>query len=1128
MFDIKVSRACKAMRWRRSKSIQFKLSVILLFAGTLQVCAMTYGQNITLNKKNVKLSAVLKEIEKQSGYHIFYDNRVVPTQEIVSVNYNNENIENVVKQLLATYNVSYSIVDKNIILNKAETPGVSSATPAGKKNTAEIQERTVTGTVRNAKGEVLKGVTVVQRNYTATTVSDDNGHYSIKAVGNTPTLLFSFVGYQTKEIQVTGSHLDIVLEENIEEVEEVVIVGYRAVKKELVNGSVATVQMADKEKQTLTHASQALYGTSGVWINQAGAKPGSDGTTIRIRGVNTLSNANPLVLLDGIEYNFNEIDPADIETITVLKDAAAAIYGSRSSNGVILITSKSGKAGKTKFDIRSHTGIQQASFLPDVVDDPILYMQMRNRAEANSGKTAVSYTQDQINEYRDGLLTDPTIYPASNWFDIAMENGWLQQHNARVSGGNQQYTFTVGGGYMYQKGIFIDNDDAKRYSFDVKVTAQATPRLKVTGGIIGNLREFNEVGYGTGTVMNTIMRALPIMSDYHRNNYYGSTWLFTPGRNNIENPRMQVEQGFTYRDYQETLTNLSLEYKLPFHITYYNTLGYRRVDHFSKDFMPQMYTVDPKTGDVRNFNGSAPRVKDWDSLDKQFTLSHRLVYEQQLGDHQLHAMLGQDYQVNDARNFQAYNWGFYDNSLYELNALSDQTNAQATGYSAMSKLASVYSRLAYDYRGKYMVEGTLRYDGSSRFAPGNQWSFFPSMSVGWLISREDFFRSQTINMLKFRASIGKLGNQAVSIGAYNSTVNISNAYNYSFGGTTDGGAAITALTDRNIRWESTLSYNAGLDMSLWNKLNLTADYFYKRTFDILRPITIPGQIGGLTGPTVNLGKVDNKGWELGANFSDKKGDIDYGINGSVSYVKNKVVDIAGQQVISGRYIIKEGYSINSYYLYDALGYYQTQTEIDDAQAVYGTRSKLRPGYIKYANINNDNFIDDEDKIITGSTIPDYTYGFGARVGYKNVVLDAQFQGVANVDVYPAANVAMPFNNGAGVTYDWARESWTPDHPNAKLPLLTTFTDANENFINSTFWLRDASYLRMKNISLTYNVSDRWLKTWGGSKLAVYISGQNLWTISKFKMWDPELTTTKGDLYEYPNLKSYSVGLNLTF
>lgn len=1105
--------------------LTMKLTVVIFFVSMTISLGNVHGQRVSLDYQKTPLKKVLVDISKQSGYTFIYDEKDISSIDLVSIAINDGNMSEALDILFRGMPLAYHIKGRSIAINRLRASPKTDSRMVSK----ELQQM-VSGRVTDEKGTSLSGVSVAVKGTDRGTSTATDGTYTIEVPAGQQVLVVNYMGYAPQEIVWTGqAEVNVMLKEQLTGLDEVVVVGYGTQRRADVTGSIAVVKMEEKEKQTITNASQALYGTSGVWVNQVGSKPGDDQTTIRIRGVNTLSGASPLVLLDGIEYNFNEIDPADIETITVLKDASAAIYGSRASNGVILITSKKGKAGKTEINVRSHSGMQQATFLPDVVDDPILYMQMRNRAEVNSGRTAISYTQAQIDEYIAGMSEDPTIYPSSNWFDIALDNGWLQQHNARVTGGNEQFNFTVGGGYMYQKGVFIDNDDAKRYSFDVKVTAQATPKLKISAGIIGNLREFNEVGYGTGTVMNTIMRGLPIMSDYHRNNLYGSTWLYTPGRNNIENPRMQVEQGFTYRDHQETLTNLTLEYKLPFNITYHNTMGYRRSDRFSKDFLPQMYTIEPKTGDIRHFNASAPRMKDWDSLIKQFTLTHRLDWQQQFGDHNLHAMLGQEYQINDGRNFQAYNWGFYDNSLYELNALSDQTNAQATGSSYMDKLASVYSRLVYDYQGKYMLEGSLRYDGSSRFAPGNQWSFFPSMSAGWVVSRENFFNNDTFNMLKLRGSIGKLGNQAVGRFAYNSVVNISNAYNYTFGGGIAGGAAITALTDRNIRWESTLSYNIGVDMSLWNnRLSIEADYFYKRTFDILRAISIPSQIGGLAGPTVNLGKVDNKGYEAGFNFNDSKGDFTYGANGSITYVRNKVVDIDGQQVISGRHIIKEGYPINSYFLYEALGYYQTQEEIDNAQAVYGTRSKLRPGYIKYANHNGDNYIDDEDKIVTGGTIPDYTYGFGARLGYKNLSLEVQFQGVANVDVYPTANVAMPFNNGAGVTYDWARDSWTPNNPNSSLPLLTTVTDANENFINSTFWLQDASYLRMKNITLTFNLPDQWLKTWGGTRLSLYVSGQNLWTLSNFKMWDPEMTITRGDLYEYPNLKSYSAGLNLTF
>ncbi|WP_164111570.1 MULTISPECIES: TonB-dependent receptor [Sphingobacterium] len=1112
-------------RWRLPSQLSYsmKIGTLALTGIFLSISALAFPQRVTIKMENATLKQFLEHVQTQVDVALLYSDQLIANKRI-TVNTKNRDFKEVLSKELSKHHLTFKESDGQITI----VPNSSYATSTDLLRSQEVQQHTVTGVVRNAAGEILKGVSVIESGGPGRAITDENGTFSLKVSTAIPILIFTYLGFERLELKADQAKIEVFMKEVSAAVDEVVVVGYRAIKRDLVNGSVSTVNMVDKEKQTLTHASQALYGTSGLWINQAGAKPGKDATTIRIRGVNTLNNANPLVLLDGIEYNFDEIDPADIETITVLKDASAAIYGSKSSNGVILITSKKGHAGKTKIELRSHTGIQQASFLPKVVNDPILYMQMRNRAEANSGKAALSYTQEQIDEYRSGMGTDPSVYPASNWFDIALDNGFLQQYNARVSGGGDKYTFTVGGGYMNQQGIFIANDDAKRYSFDVKVSAQATPRLKINAGIIGNLREFNEVGYGTGTVFGVIMRGLPIISDYHKNNLYGASWLYTPGRNNVENPRMEVEQGFTYRDYQETLTNFNIAYKLPLNLTYHSTLGYRRVDHFSKDFIPQMYTVDPKTGDIKNFNSTAPRIKDWDSLEKQFTLSHRLVFEKELGQHNIHAMFGQDYQINDGRGFQAYNWGFYDNSLYELNALSDQTNAQATGGSSKDILASLYSRVAYDYQQKYMVEGSLRYDGSSRFAPGNQWALFPSMSLGWMLSKEDFFNSKAIERLKIRGSLGKLGNQAVTNGAYNSTVNINNSYNYSFGGVTAGGAATSALADRNIRWESTTAYNIGLDINLWNKLNITGDYFYKRTYDILRAIAIPSQVGGLSGPTVNLGKVDNEGWELAVDYADQVGLFNYGIQGSVSYVKNKVIDIADQQIISGRYIIKEGHSINSYYLYQADGYYQNQAEIDNAQAVYGTRSKLRPGYIRYNNNNGDNYIDDADKIVTGSTIPDYNYGFSASLGYGQVMLDAQFQGVANVDVYPTGNVAFPFNNGAGVTEDWARDSWTPSNPQAELPLLTTYTDASENFINSTFWLRDASYLRMKNISLTYNLPLRWLERVHIAKAALYISGQNLLTWSKFKMWDPELTTTKGDLYEYPNLKSYSIGLNLNF
>ncbi|MEI3553905.1 MAG: hypothetical protein V8Q54_04125 [Alistipes senegalensis] len=379
------------------------------------------------------------------------------------------------------------------------------------------------------------------------------------------------------------------------------------------------------------------------------------------------------------------------------------------------------------------------------------------------------------------MKTDRSVYPASDWFDICLEDGYVQQHSVRLSGGTDAVTYSMGFGYTDQKGVFIDNDDAQRYAFDLKLNARVCDALNVSGTFQGNLRTFDEVGYSTGTVLNTIMRGLPIFSDYHRNGLYGSTWLFTPGRNNIENPRMEVEQGFVYRNYQELLATINADLRLAPHLKYYATVGFRKTDHYSKNFIPQMYTVNPKTGDTKKFNSAAPRLKDWDAVAAQYTVSHRLVWENDYDRHNIHVMLGQDWQHNDSRNFQAYNYGFNDNTLTEFEALTNQTNAQATGSSWMKRMISVYGRLAYTYDDRYMIEGTLRYDGSSNLSRDNRWHMFPSVMVAWNLSREKFFAVKQIDLLKLRASYGVMGSKSVSPYSYQMTYDAIDQ-NYSFGG----------------------------------------------------------------------------------------------------------------------------------------------------------------------------------------------------------------------------------------------------------------------------------------------------------------------------------------------------------
>ncbi|WP_162618569.1 TonB-dependent receptor [Pedobacter yulinensis] len=1098
-----------------------KVIIACIFFACAGVSAKSVAQ-ITLSEQNASLEKIVAKIKKQSGFLFWYESGLLRKAAPITVKLKNASISEIMDACLKNQPLTYSIVDQTVVITEAAV-----------RHPAAPKQTDIRGKVVDDQGAPLIGATVRVKNSTRVAITDANGSFQLSAVSPADVLVVSYTGYLALEVPAgNGQALTIALKQDAASLSDIVVVGYGTKRKAELTGSVAVIDMKSKEQQTLTNASQALYGASGLWVNQSGAKPGNDGTTIRIRGVNTLSNANPLVLLDGVEYSLSEIDPNNIETITVLKDASAAIYGSKSSNGVILITSKTGKKGTPQVEYRSNFAIQQATYLPDVVTDPIQYMEMRNQAEINSGKlpTGVSYTPAQIAEYRSGLGTDNDVYPASDWFDIVFRNGFVQQHNLRASGGGDAVTYTMAGGYMDQKGLFIANDDAKRYSFDLKVDAQLSPRLKVGGSLVGNVRNFNEVGYGTQTVLSVVMRGLPIMSDYKQGELYGSSWLATPGRGNYENPRMEVEQGLTRRNIQDFLTRVTVQYKLPINITYDANLGYRKRDTWSKDYIPLMRTINNKTGEIRNFNfGTPPRVKEWDGNEAYYTLSHRLSWQAKIAaHHSLSAMVGQDYWYYDLKNFQGYKQGFFDNTLTDLNASTSQLNAQVTGSSSIEKLASFYSRLAYDFKDKYLLEATFRYDGSSRFAPGNQWSFFPSFLAGWRIDKEDFFgEGKAISLLKLRASYGKLGNQAVALYSYLNNVSTS-GFQYSFGGVETGGAAVTSLSDRNIRWETTASYNIGLDMAAFSgKLDLSADVFKKRTSGILRPIGIPSQVGGLNGPVTNIGVVDNTGYEVSAGYRDQFGNVSVGINASASYVRNKVVDLRDEQIISGRFITKEGYPIQSYYLLQDDGYYQSQDEINNG-VNYGTTSKLRPGYIKYVNQNGDKVINGDDRIITGSSIPKYNYSFGTMTEYKGFRLETQFQGVLGVDVYPTANLAVPFNNGAGVTKEWATDAWTESNRNAGLPLLTTFTDASENFQNSTFWLQNASYLRLKNIQLSYKLPQRLIDFARIKRVELYLSGQNLLTFSRFKSWDPELTITRNDLYEYPTMKSFTLGLNANF
>jgi TonB-linked SusC/RagA family outer membrane protein len=1092
------------------------LIVLLLLSPALSAQP---AAGITLSVKNETLQTVFDQLERTTACRFTYKDVVLPTEKNISITATNSPVEAFLDRLLAPAGLSY--------LRTGNTFAIVRRAPG--KDPVVVE-----GRATDKSGDPVTGASVTLKNNPGKgTVTGVDGTFSLPVEAG-QTLVVSCLGYETQEIPAGNrKRLNIQLKESNRPIDEVVVVGYRTVKKLSLTGSVSAIEMKQKENQPITNTGQALYNTPGVWIGQGESKPGRDGVSIRVRGVNSLNNVAPLVLVDGIEYDINEIDPASIHSITILKDVSAAIYGSKAANGVVLITSKSGAKGKARVEYKGSAGVQRATCVPDVVSDPVFYMRLYNQAQINGGidPSAVNYRPADIAEYEAGLGTDPTLYPASDWFDIMLRDGLIQKHSLRLSGGTDAVTYSTGIGYTGQTGIWLANDAAQRYSWDFKLTAHASEKLNVTASMLGNFRPFEEPEWGIGSALDATMRALPMYTEWHKNNIYGASWLSTPGINTSANPYMFAGEGNTLREYSEFLASLAVDCAIAKNLKYYATLGWRKTDHFSKDWRPLMYIMqNTKTEYLLKYSTNLPFLKDWYSGNWQLSLSHRLVYENTFaGRHNLHAMIGHDVQDNKSRNFQAENKiKFTDNTLQELSVLKDYSNAVTTGGSWFERLISVYGRLAYTFDEKYLLEATLRNDASSRLAPGHRWALFPSVMLGWRIDRESFFEEPQVDLLKLRASVGEMGSQSVDRYSYMMTV--AAQANYTFGGTQVATAAVSNLVDPELTWEKTRSYNVGADLGAFNnKLYLEADLFYKRTFDILRRKTAPAQVG-LGGPTSNVGIVDNKGYEISLAWRDKIKNVSYGLNASLAYVHNEVVDLKGEQIISSdRRITLEGYPINSFYMYEADGYYASYDEIAAAKAVYGSRAALRPGYIKYVDQNNDNVIDEKDRIVVGSIIPKYNYSFGISLGYKNFALESTFQGVSEVNVYPTGNLAFPFYNGAPLTWEQTGKSWkSPEDVNARYPLLTLYSSGSNNFIPSTQWLRNAAYLRMKNIQLSYTVPQALTQHWKMNTVTIYISGQNLLTFTEYTDGDPEMTGTRDNLFEYPNLKTLSMGINVTF
>jgi TonB-linked SusC/RagA family outer membrane protein len=999
---------------------------------------------------------------------------------------------------------------------------------------ASAQSGGVTGIVTDIAGEPLIGVNVRVKGTDTGAITDVDGRFVIRQVQPGATLVASYIGYVPQEIVVgRGLELHITLIEATSEVEEVVVVGYGTQKKVNLTGSVSSVKGDELAKRPIMSTVQALQGmAAGVTVTSNSGQPGKEGESIRIRGIGTLNNNDPLVLVDGVAGSLNAVASNDIESISILKDAASsAIYGSRASNGVILITTKRAKDNEFTVGYNATLGWQ------NVVDQPkflgaIDYLELYDMAAANDARNpvtgepgGVTFGKDYIENYRKGMASDPYRYPDTDWAAITYRSpAFQQQHNLSFSGGSRKFKTLASFNFQDQYGIFPDTY-LKRYSVrvnsDYVFSDHFSAGIDVMGrySVVSEPRGLNNAAF----TMGEVRRMPPIYAPYTPS---GKPAYMSVGTNTWATAKEEFS-GYNRNYYQEGMINLKMSYspfrslKLDFayaprmnfssNKVFVNKIDYYRVN---EDGSEQFVQTTPQT---RILNHS----KDYSMNGDLKILAN---FSDSFGKHNLTALAGFQQIINSWEQLVGRREGS-DFTYDQLNAfpVQNQTNS---GSATEWALQSWFGRINYDFAGRYLLEANVRYDGSSRFALGYKWGIFPSFSAGWRVTEESFMKNVAwLDNLKLRASWGQLGNQE-GLGEYPFSMDINLSVPVVFNRTVAQGYAATNYAIRNITWETTTMTDVGFDLAfLTNRLDATFDYYIKRTSDILLEMDIPAVMGYGNRPRQNAGEMENKGWDLTLSWNDAAGKVNYRIAASLSDVNNRIVDMKG--IVSNHSSVltnREGYPINSLWGLVADGLFPSW---EAAKAYNVTQyGNLQGGDVKYIDRDGNGLINGDDYTVIGNTIPRYAYSLDFSAQYRGFDLGFFFQGVGKRDSYLRGDLAWAFNNGGSVQ-QWQKDGmWREGQTNAIYPRM--FIGSNNNVQTSTYWLQDASYLRLKNLQLGYSFSTAALKKSFIKSARIYITGQNLITFKHMiSGYDPEQSYDNAR-DAMPLVKTYAVGVNLNF
>lgn len=1107
--------------------MRLKHVTLLVLISCLHVFASGHAQRISLSARNSSMLEVMDQIEKQTGYTFWLQTDLLKDKSRVTVRIRNGSLQAVLDQLFAKHGLHYTIIDKVIVVTPAGEKSSrvrKEQLPPGRLENRPLAERIqwperiekeerkiellrpaeheVKGKVLDELGAGLPGVSVVVKGTQRGISTDIDGQFSLSVPGENTVLVFSFVGYETREIIVGNrSSLEVTMNPDLKSLEELVVIGYGVVKKSDLTGSVSQVKAKELNAFPNANVLQSLSGRApGVHIRQGSGAPGA-GISVRIRGGNSIQGSNePLYVIDGFPVSGNptHLNNSDIESLEILKDASAtAIYGSRGANGVVIITTKKGKKGRTHVDFETSYSSQKLIRKLDLMNAKE-YAQFYNEQAVNDNIKPF-FSQQDIDNLGEGF----------DWQDFVFQRAPIMTSALNVSGGNEKTLFSISGSVFGQQGI-IKGSNYNRYSLQTNISHKASDKFTIdfTSTVSRLATERKDSGGGSrgGSMIAAAISAPPTLTPYNPDGSYTVLSTAYPFiATDIRNPINFINEQNSAVMANVLLANLGLSYKITPDLILKVAGGIENRDDRTDNYTTRKFFNSQGIANV----GSS----QFTSLLNENTLNYIKTFDDK---HSLSAVAGITLQDSRATSLNAGGTGFLSDIFesYNIGAAANQ-NIATSGYSR-SVLVSFLGRVNYAYDNRYLVTASIRRDGSSVYSPGSKWGHFPSAALAWRVSNEDFLAdNRVVSDLKLRTSWGITGNQGVTpYMTLNNLVADRTIFNDALANTFSPGTRLPG----NLKWETTAQFDAGLDLGLFgNRLLLTADYYVKNTRDLLSVVSLPSSLG-YTSTVMNVGKVQNKGIEFGADaLILKRGDLAWDVNANISFNRNKVVSLYGGEDIlrdnigviivnDATGILREGRPIGQFWGYKEAGY--------DSN-----------GFIVFKDVNEDGTITQADKTYIGDANPNFIYGLSSNLTYKGFEFNMFWQGSQGNDIFNASAITNTMDYGFGLNMPRSvfYNHWTPDSPDAQYPKISLRSPVrmSERFIE------DGSYLRLKNISIGYNLTVGLIRSKALRNLYVYVSGQNLLTFTGYSWWDPE-TNFRIDHNSYPVAKSVTAGVRIGF